>query len=615
MTDTSAFFAGRPSGQQTEFDQYDRYMLPDENGEYSGWTRATTFAATLAQQYGLRIWEQRQVVWGLAVRPDLLALANTISGPEDKKALGEIVDQAHAAAGTKAKANLGDAVHKATEAYDRGQPVPVMHTEDVAAYAREMQAYGYQVLPDYIERIVIIPQYHVAGRFDRLVMCPDGKIRVLDVKSGNLDYASVEFSVQLSLYGNAKALWDPVTKAYVPMPEVATDYAIIAHIPAGSGKCEMMQVNIDIGWALTRLCAEVRDAHQLKYLITPMPQRTALPPVPVDSAQTSQQNFVGKSYVVGENGPEIFIPKTEGLVSASHTRMGAEFWCDGRHEDDDGESPTTSAETPTSAPVEPSPAPVAVEEAPKADASVPTQAHADLAAAAREAQQLSATPQSVMAAAGAPVDVRPGAGADLEQLAQAIVKTAKTKARVQEVARKLCASLSLPESAIKLNQQQLKIAREIVALAVKQGVPVPGVPEGFVVIHNPPTTDTQPAEPSQAERTAAVADAVTTGPNPAFRESTMQAIAGAPTVGTLQSLRERLGHHWTDEMTEAARQRVEVLNAAEGQAALSPMEMITGATSKQTLSAAWKVATADGNNPDGWTAELHQAAQAKLRTL
>lgn len=572
MTDTSAFFAGARSAQQTDFDQYDRYMLPDESGEYSGWTRATTFASTLAESYGLRLWEQRMVVWGLSRRPDLLALANTVSGPEDKKALGAIVTSAHEAAGTKAKANLGDAVHKACEEYDRGNPVPEMHQRDVSAYASALHDHGYTVLPEGIERIVIVPQYHVAGRFDRLVRCPDSKIRVLDIKTGNLDYASVEFAVQLSLYANASAVWDSQTKQYVPMPPIATDYAIIAHIPSGSAVCEMMRVNIDVGWALTRLCAEVRDAVKIKHLITPMPRQVV---------------------TVGERGPEMFVPPmprpqtvpggyvdTRSSVSAEYQA----FWSDDRHDADNSSAPAPVAESTSGA------------TGPGAPASVPDETHADLTAAAAEAQREGATPQSVLAAAGAPVEPSYDQAAAFEDMAQAIVKSAKGKAAVQQIARNLCASLNLPESTVKLNQQQIKIARAIVELANKQGVPVPGIALG-----------NEPAAPSVDQVAAEVTDA--------YRGTTLASIAAAPTVGSLQQIREITGSHWTEEMNEAARVRAEQLSAVTGAVPLTPLQMIEGATSKQTLSLAWKVATEDGRMPDGWTPELHAAAQTKLQQL
>lgn len=271
--DTSAFFTSHQS-RDVPRDRYGRYELPDPytGEEVDGWTRATTFAATLAESYGLRIWKERQVVWGLSRRPDLITLASTISGPEDKKALGAIVTDAHIAAGTDAKANRGTAIHRACQAAERKayHEVPEELRKHVAGYFAEMKRHRLQVIPEYVERVVVVPRYHVAGQLDNLVLCPDGKIRVCDKKTGNLDYADIEFQVQLALYANATHMFNYGTMSYEQMPEIATDYAIIMHIDPETGATEGQRVNIGWGWAWARTCAEVMDIRKTKHGITPL---------------------------------------------------------------------------------------------------------------------------------------------------------------------------------------------------------------------------------------------------------------------------------------------------------------------------------------------------------
>lgn len=268
--DTSSFFTTHQT-RDVPRDQYGRYKLPGPDGPETSWTRATTFAATLAEQYGLRIWKERQVVWGLSRRPDLITMASTIVGPEDKKALGEIVTEAHIAAGTDAKANRGTAIHLACVAAEAGafERVPEELRPHVAGYFKAMRDGGLEILPQYVERTGIVKQYGVAGTLDNLVRCPDGKVRVADKKTGRMDYSDTEFAVQMALYAHFDALFNYGTNSYEPMPDVATDYAILAHIDPETGHTELLRINIEWGWVWARTCAEVRDIRDTKHVITP----------------------------------------------------------------------------------------------------------------------------------------------------------------------------------------------------------------------------------------------------------------------------------------------------------------------------------------------------------
>ncbi len=76
--------------------------------KFKPWTRATTVASTLEDRYGLERWAKRNVVLGIAARPDLYALAASAK-PEDKDLLHSIVDDAEEAAKARSGANLGNA--------------------------------------------------------------------------------------------------------------------------------------------------------------------------------------------------------------------------------------------------------------------------------------------------------------------------------------------------------------------------------------------------------------------------------------------------------------------------------------------------------------------------
>ena len=76
-------------------DQWGRYKIPDPiTGKDRSWTRATTWAKTVADTHALTKWELRMAAIGLARRPDLLmGVAGVLDpdGDKGKKKINEIV--------------------------------------------------------------------------------------------------------------------------------------------------------------------------------------------------------------------------------------------------------------------------------------------------------------------------------------------------------------------------------------------------------------------------------------------------------------------------------------------------------------------------------------------
>lgn len=591
--DTSSIFQHH-AAQDVPRDQWGRYSLPDETGETVGWTRATTFAATLAEAHGLRIWEQRQVVLGMGRRPDLVTLASTIVGPEDKKALGEIVDSAHEAAGTQAKANRGTAVHSAIQRVEQApdyltaiNQVPAELRADVVGYFSAVNAGRLEIIPNLVERVVIIPEYRVAGTPDNYVRCPDGKIRVLDKKTGNLDYADIEFAVQLALYANAKALRNYGTSTYEPLPEIATDYAIIAHVVPGTGHTELKRVNIALGWAWARTCAEVMDIRKTKNVITPYipsaapsqivaagahpaQQAPATPPVPslAERAEVAAQAVYNNTLSAAQAMDESNRAQAFGHDANDTSAL---FYSTPEEEDED-----------------PSPAGAA------APATAPAASAPGASPAAAPAAGVSAPTTPVAGAAGSDVVTVID---DQEAAAQALVDGAKGKAKLQQAAKDFASAIAERTGTaveFKLNQHQIKLARAMVEAAVQYGVPLPAFA---------PSSRSKGAEPQSEDE----------------QRLTMQLdqIRRMPTVEGLVQYQAQLGERWTDEHQQAARVRTEQLNSAaeEQSAGLTPEQIIQGATSRQTLQIAWRKATNNGANEEAWTPDLNAMAEEKSKML
>ncbi len=252
-------------------DRYGRYLLPDpETGTWRPWTRATTWAASASDTYSLTKWKMRMVAKGVATRRDLYGLAASLP-LEDKKAFDALTDDAIDAAGGGEAANLGTTLHNFTADLDRGNhpDIPAPWDRDVAAYRSTLYALNVRAYPRYVERTVIVPEFGVAGTFDRIVEFED-QLYIADVKTGaDLSYAWGEIAVQLALYANAEAMWNQDDGTYEPYPVVDRGRAIVIHLPEGQAKCDLYWVDILAGWIAAQMCGEVRAWRTRKDLAVP----------------------------------------------------------------------------------------------------------------------------------------------------------------------------------------------------------------------------------------------------------------------------------------------------------------------------------------------------------
>jgi hypothetical protein len=244
-------------------------------GKKQAWQRCTTFAKMLEDTFGLGVWQQRMVAKGLALRPDLLDVVATLEVKRDAEQLNRLLEQAKDAAGSKVAANQGTVCHKHTEDVDRGDSlddVPPRYRADVTAYVKAIRDAGITIVPELIERVTAVPDLGVGGTLDRVVRDRHGKYRILDVKTGNMDFGQLGICVQLAVYAagvNTAGVYDLDTGTWQQGPKVETDYALVAHIPVGSGTCELLKVPIDTGWEAVQTARDVREWRKMKRLFTP----------------------------------------------------------------------------------------------------------------------------------------------------------------------------------------------------------------------------------------------------------------------------------------------------------------------------------------------------------
>jgi hypothetical protein len=289
---------------------------------YSG-QRMTTFVKLAADSFKLTQWQLRSAIVGLtkddSLREEVAAL---IEGAEDlralvkaeSKALNALADKAKDASGGGERARNGTILHKYTEELDAGtrriEDVPEEYQRDAAVYVEALKRYGYEPVPGLIERTTTVVELGVVGTFDRVLRrVSDGAYVIGDVKSGSnaLTYSQLEIAAQLAGYawgfneigvaqcdeGANHTEWEswgwvrPVDADGNPIT-VRTDFAVVMHIPFGSGECELYRVDLEEGRRELAACALVRERHKVKGALTPLELPGNAEPVAIVPVTQSQ---------------------------------------------------------------------------------------------------------------------------------------------------------------------------------------------------------------------------------------------------------------------------------------------------------------------------------------
>lgn len=311
-------------------DRYGRYVLPHpDTGKEQPWTRATTVANTLADRYGLEQWDQRNVVYGMAQRPDLVLRAAACKR-DDNSDLDSIVKDAKAAAASTSAANVGTAIHQFIERIDQGEDltVPAPYDQDVAAYQQKMKDHGIVVMGQMLERIVCLPVAGVAGTLDRVNIAEQWLLpRVGDIKTAQdgtdyegrpynkiLKYGGADIPLQLAIYAHAEYVWEPASQSWSRLPDLDLDTAVVVHIPAGQAECRIYEVDIKAGWEAVQIALDERKWRNRKDLFVVIgdeasssgvigPSKGAEAELPAEETPASPPTTTGGESSVGADSP------------------------------------------------------------------------------------------------------------------------------------------------------------------------------------------------------------------------------------------------------------------------------------------------------------------------
>lgn len=245
-------------------------IIPLDDTEPVAYTRVSTLAKALDDTSNLMTWKARKAIEGVVRRPDLLtrAAGALATGDPDtdwptKKALNAVVSEATEAAGSGKGASAGTGLHSLTEAIDRGmEPLWVPEADKPRLDAYRAATARYEAVD--VETFIVNDEVRAAGTFDRLYRCPDGRVRVADLKTGKseADYPTAT-TIQIAIYAQGRR-YDPATGERSPLAaDLDLTTGLLIHLPP-SGGCTVYELNLTVGWPLAQLAARVRDARALK---------------------------------------------------------------------------------------------------------------------------------------------------------------------------------------------------------------------------------------------------------------------------------------------------------------------------------------------------------------
>ena len=263
--------------QQVRRNQWGQYLVVPPKGKKAvGYQRATTLAKMLEDTSNLTAWACRMTLLGAASRADIVASAQT-TDPDDRKALNALVEKAKEIGGANVRRELGTALHKMVELShaDPTYSVPDAYAADVAAINAAIDAAGFDVVPEFSERILVCDSIRVAGMCDLVLRRrSDGSLYLGDLKTGSsVKYGALGWATQLSIYSQADAIYeqgpanDGSEDRRIDAPGVSQTEAYIIHCEPQSGVAELHRLTI--GAEFVDLAVAVREVRKRRDLLVP----------------------------------------------------------------------------------------------------------------------------------------------------------------------------------------------------------------------------------------------------------------------------------------------------------------------------------------------------------
>lgn len=265
--------------------QHAYWLTPDGDGAKARRAKGvTTIAKIPDDQYAITQWLKRGVAAGMGLNPALVERA--AAHHDDRDELDGIAEEALTAARAHEAAGRGTAAHRIAERIDLEQMVvdTPLARQVAAAWAKALDGAGLEVVPEYVERVVVFPDMPLCGTFDRIFRRKfDGQLVIGDIKTGAraLQYPHA-IAIQLAAYANAPLLAGKldnrgVTESFTPMPAVNKRRGYVIAMP-DDANVQVKTVDIEAGWeAFQKIVSPTLEWRARRDLVHDIEQVTITP--------------------------------------------------------------------------------------------------------------------------------------------------------------------------------------------------------------------------------------------------------------------------------------------------------------------------------------------------
>ena len=276
--------AAQTLANEVKFNRWGQYAnlpaLPGEDRSKS-WTRASTLKDVLTDKKGLELWQLRQTLIGIAMKPSLIAKLQAeieaeeidFDAKQTKDWLNHIAEEAKEVSKSNEGSKIGTAFHNAAEIYDGTNAFKIddmmrdlddQQSEMLSAYSKMLGRHKIRPVGHLMERVICVPELKIVGRLDRVYEDIDGVLRIGDLKSQKWEpgaFDSISLCVQLAIYANATWMLDEEKWEWVPFPKMIDKAkGIIAWVPGTRpGHADIYDLDLEWGWKLAKASFRVRD--------------------------------------------------------------------------------------------------------------------------------------------------------------------------------------------------------------------------------------------------------------------------------------------------------------------------------------------------------------------
>ena len=232
-------------------------------------------AKIVTDGYAIEKWSERQVAIGMTVDPDIRE--NVATHIDNDTRLNEIVADAKKAAKAHRKADRGTQKHRVFELVLLGEDhrlITEQQAQDAECLKRTLDHYKLTPHMNLAEQFVIWPGNNVAGRFDAILEWPDGRLILVDLKTGmNAVKYPQSTSAQLALYARAPWISEgihtekdksevTVWRKHPEQLDRQTGYVLLAE--PGDKQGVLYPIDLNHGWAGARKALELVDWRKAK---------------------------------------------------------------------------------------------------------------------------------------------------------------------------------------------------------------------------------------------------------------------------------------------------------------------------------------------------------------